>query len=84
MIYGLEYYPRNTSHDEIEFNRLSRGFTMVHVKYMRLRGFKSVGATKTVTINFDKAIDLFGIMLMISPTFRNKHAIYLVLCAYED
>ncbi|MFX0102326.1 MAG: chromosome segregation protein SMC [Candidatus Hodarchaeota archaeon] len=27
---------------------------MVYVKYMKLRGFKSVGATKTVTINFDK------------------------------
>ncbi len=27
---------------------------MVHIKHMRLRGFKSIGATKTVQIDFDK------------------------------
>jgi chromosome segregation protein len=27
---------------------------MVYIKYMRLRGFKSVGATKTIQIDFDK------------------------------
>ncbi|MBD3187606.1 chromosome segregation protein SMC [Candidatus Bathyarchaeota archaeon] len=31
-----------------------RGLDMVHIKSLKLRGFKSVGATKTVTIDFNK------------------------------